>query len=60
MNMTEQEKSDELIALIDELCKADFFQQESILDQWVNKLKKIYIIKINWLVIFYEKHMLLL
>lgn len=42
MNMTEQEKSDELIALIDELCKADFFKQESILDQWVNKLKKIY------------------
>lgn len=40
--MTEQEKRNELITLIDALCNANFPKQISTLDMWINKLQKIY------------------
>lgn len=40
--MTDQEKTNELISLIDELCNADFAKQISTLDMWIKKLQKIY------------------
>lgn len=40
--MTDQEKTNELISLIDELCNADFSKNISTLDKWIEKLKKIY------------------
>lgn len=40
--MTEQEKTDELISLIDELCNANFAKEISTLDKWIEKLEKIY------------------
>lgn len=40
--MTEQEKTDELISLIDKLCDANFAKDISTLDIWIEKLEKIY------------------
>ena len=40
--MTDQEKTEELGLLIDELCNAEFAKEKSILDMWIEKLKKIY------------------
>lgn len=40
--MTDQEKTEELGSLIDELCNAEFAKEKSTLDMWIEKLKKIY------------------
>ena len=40
--MTDQEKTDELILLMDELCNANFAKERTTLDSWIGKLKKIY------------------
>lgn len=40
--MTDQEKTEELGLLIDELCNAEFAKEKSTLDMWIEKLKKIY------------------
>ena len=40
--MTDQEKTEELGSLIDELCNAKFAKEKSTLDMWIEKLKKIY------------------
>lgn len=40
--MTDKEKNDELILLMDELCNANFAKERTTLDSWVEKLKKIY------------------
>lgn len=38
--MTDQEKTEELGSLIDELCNAEFAKEKSTLDMWIEKLKK--------------------
>lgn len=38
--MTDQEKTEELGLLIDELCNAEFAKEKSTLDMWIEKLKK--------------------
>lgn len=40
--MTDQEKSNELLALIDNLCSSDFSKEESNMDTWIQKLNKVY------------------
>ena len=41
--MTDQEKTEELGLLIDELCNAEFAKEKSILDMWIEKLKNMFL-----------------
>lgn len=40
--MTDKEKTDELLSLIDELCKVSFSKEQGNVDRWIGKLSKIY------------------
>ena len=42
MNMTDQEKTAELLNLMDSLCDEKFTKDNSNLDAWINKLNRIY------------------
>lgn len=40
--MTDKEKTTELLDLIDCLCDPNFFKSQNIVDEWVNRLNKVY------------------
>ena len=42
MKMTDKEKTDELLNLIDALCRKDFAQNSKTIDNWVDKLDQVY------------------
>ena len=40
--MTEKEKTDELLDLIDALCDVNFSKSQAVVDAWVSRLNKVY------------------